>query len=63
MMRRRLRPEQLPEAIAAVADDGFATAAELHPRLPRVSRRDPPTRAGGPCGRLAGRAPNLPASG
>jgi DNA repair photolyase len=40
MMRKHLRPEQLLEAIAAVADDGFVTAAELHPRLPRVSRRD-----------------------
>lgn len=40
MMQRRLEPEQLLEAIAAVADDGFVTAAELHPRLPRVSRRD-----------------------
>lgn len=40
MMRKRLKPEQLLEAIAAVADDGFTTAAELHPRLPRVSRRD-----------------------
>jgi len=40
MMRRRLKQEQLLEAIAAVADDGFTTAAELHPRLPRVSRRD-----------------------
>jgi hypothetical protein len=40
MMQKRLKVEQLLEAIAAVADDGFATAAELHPRLPRVSRRD-----------------------
>jgi hypothetical protein len=40
MMRRRLQTEQLLEVIAAVADDGFVTAAELHPRLPRVSRRD-----------------------
>ena len=40
MMRKRLKPEQLLEAIAAVADDGFTTAAELHPQLPRVSRRD-----------------------
>lgn len=39
-MRKRLKLEQLLEAIAAVADDGFCTAAELHPRLPRVSRRD-----------------------
>ena len=40
MMRRRPRPEQLLEAIAAVADDGFTTAAELHPQLPQASRRD-----------------------
>lgn len=40
MMRKRLQVEQLLEAIAAVADDGFCTAGELHPRLPRVSRRD-----------------------
>ena len=40
MMRKRLKVEQLLEAIAAVADDGFTTATELHPRLPRVSRRD-----------------------
>jgi DNA repair photolyase len=39
-MRKRLKVEQLLEAIAAVADDGFTTAAELHPQLPRVSRRD-----------------------
>lgn len=40
MMRRRLKTEQLLEAIAAAADDGFVTAADLHPRLPLVSRRD-----------------------
>jgi hypothetical protein len=40
MMRRHLKVEQLLEAIAAVADDGFVTASDLHPRLPRVSRRD-----------------------
>ncbi len=40
MMQKRLKLEQLLEAIAAVADDGFVTAAELHPRLPRVGRRD-----------------------
>jgi hypothetical protein len=40
MMQRRLKVEQLLEAIAAVADDGFVTASELHLRLPRVSRRD-----------------------
>ena len=40
MMRKRLKTEQLLEAIAAVADDGFVTASDLHPRLPRVSRRD-----------------------
>lgn len=39
-MQRRLQAEQLLEAIAAVADDGFTTATELHPRLPRVSRHD-----------------------
>ena len=40
MMQRRLKGDDLLRAIAAVADDGFTTAAELHPRLPRVSRRD-----------------------
>jgi hypothetical protein len=40
MMRKRLEVSQLLEAIAAVADDGFTTASDLHPALPRVSRRD-----------------------
>jgi hypothetical protein len=40
MMRKHLKMEQLLEAIAAAADDGFVTASDLHPRLPRVSRRD-----------------------
>jgi hypothetical protein len=40
MMRKHLKTEQLLEAIAAAADDGFVTASDLRPRLPRVSRRD-----------------------
>jgi DNA repair photolyase len=40
MMQRRLKAEALLRAIASVADDGFTTAAELHPALPKVSRRD-----------------------
>jgi hypothetical protein len=39
-MQRRLKGDALLRAIASVADDGFCTAAELHPALPRVSRRD-----------------------
>jgi hypothetical protein len=40
MMQRRLKGDQLLRAIAEVADDGFCSAAELHPALPRVCRRD-----------------------
>ena len=40
MMQRRVKGDQLLRAVAAVADDGFCTAAELHPALPRVGRRD-----------------------
>jgi hypothetical protein len=39
-MQGRLKGDALLRAIASVADDGFCTAAELHPALPRVSRRD-----------------------